>query len=140
MKIVICISLILFFFPIAVYADMSVYAEEYLQTLEARNAAVFYSQCNSEKPSPYVATLLFEIGSRRGLLIETKKPVVVNLATVIINDDGLEIIETHGGEYTRKRVIKLINELIKIRFKFLSPFRIEKFKADQIGDPQCINL
>ena len=139
MKSLINVALILLFYPMTLCADMEGYLKRYFQDLENRKVAVFFSKCSAESNSDYDAMIIFEVGSPSGLLIETKKDFVVNLSNVNITTKGFEIGDTHGGNYTRHRVISLINELMKNQFAFILPFRFEEFKKI-ISNNHCKNI
>ncbi|MFO0752294.1 MAG: hypothetical protein U0411_03080 [Thermodesulfovibrionales bacterium] len=128
------ISLILLLLPALSYGDMGDFAEDYLRDMEVRSAAVFYSQCESKPNGQYTATLIFEAGSTRGLLIERKDKTVVNLATVMLGEKGLTIEETHGGVYTYDRVKKLVDELAGYNFIFLSPLRVKALESSRTNN------
>lgn len=115
---------ILLFLPTFAIGDMGDFARDYISEMAGRNASVFYSQCVSKVTGQYTAVLIFEAGSKKGLLIEKKDKTVINLATVMIGEKGLTIEETHGGMYTYDRVKKLIDELAGYKFRFLSPVKI----------------
>ena len=132
------VLLLLLFSPIFSYGGMQDYANDYLKDMESRNATAFYSRCKSKADGRYMATLIFEVGSTKGLLIETRNRVVVNLATVIIGPKGLTIEETHGGIYTYERVKKLAEELVRYKFNILMPVR-EKVLESDIPSDTCVN-
>lgn len=117
--------------------DMNAYASKYLADIENGNTPVFFSGCES-KTIKYRATLVFEIGKSKGLLIEKMDKFVINLATVIIGDKGLIIEETHGGTYTYERVKKLANEIAKYRFYLLLPFTKQILENKELEE-SCLN-
>jgi hypothetical protein len=106
----------------------------YLSELEKKNASVFVAQCDvtikakkgAEKTSCR-ASLLIDVNTQKGLLIESEANVVVNLAAVGFNQNGLALGETNGGVYSYARVTGLIKELSHSRFILLSPFKKTTF-------------
>ncbi len=132
------IIMVFLLLPFTAHADMGEYAKQYFQEIESRNGAVFFSQCRNTQNFSYVATMLFEVGNKNGLLVEWKQNTVINLAKIIITPNGIELEETHGGIYTRERVYRLINELSKNKFKFLCPFRQVALK-ETMANETCTN-
>ncbi len=128
------IFLIALFLPVLSYGDMGGFVESCLRDIQARKAAVFYSQCESKADTKYTAVLMFEAGSAKGLLIERKDKTVVNLATVMIGEKGLIIEETYGGVYTYDRVKKLVYELVGYKFKLLSPLKVKDFERERASN------
>jgi hypothetical protein len=109
-------------------SDMGDFEKKYLYEIESRDSAIFFTCCGSKVNPKYSATLLFEVGSKTGLLVEKNDKVVINLATVKIGAKGIIIEETHGGVYSYERVKKLIDELIRHKFQFLIPMRVKEFE------------
>jgi len=109
-------------------SDMGDFEKKYLYEIENRDVAVFFTSCGSKVNPKYRAALLFEAGSKTGLLVEENDKVVINLATVKIGPKGVILEETHGGVYSYERVSKLIDELIKHKFQFLIPMRVKEFE------------
>lgn len=133
------ILFILLILTLPSYGGMEEFAKNYLQELESRNGSVFFTMCKAKINDDYTSTLVFEVGNKKGFLIEDKNKVVVNLATVIIGDKGIVIEETHGGVYTYERVKKLVDEMIKYRFTLLSPMKAEILKSNKPLD-RCENV
>jgi hypothetical protein len=125
-------------FPLFSYGNMDDFTKSYLEELDIRGASIFLSQCESTTDGQYTATLIFEVGSTKGLLIEKKKMTVVNLATVIFGNKGLVVEETHGGIYTYERVSKLLNELQGYKFSLLIPFSMRELETVKSFD-MCVN-
>jgi len=131
--------LIFLILPIPSHASMEDFAKNYLQEMESRNASVFFTMCKAKINDNYTSTLIFEAGSKKGLLIEDKDKVVLNLATVTIGGKGIVIEETHGGVYTYERVKKLVEEMIKYKFTLISPMKVEMLKSNKPLDI-CENI
>ena len=110
-------------FPSKSYGDMGDYANEYLLDLESRKASVFLSCCGSKTDVNYTAILVFEVDKKKGLLIEMNKNIVVNLANVSLENQGLTIEETHGGVFSYDRVKKLVANLVENCFYLMTPFK-----------------
>lgn len=134
----ICLALLLLLLPVTSNADMGSFAEDYLRGIEARRAAVFFSRCGSKTNSHYRATLIFEVGTRSGLLIEETNRAVVNLGTILLRPTGPSIEETHGGVYTRQRVEKLVEELVGYGFSLLAPLGVRALE-DAKPSRACVN-
>jgi hypothetical protein len=129
---------IILLFPLLSYGNMDDFTKSYLEELDISGASIFLSQCKSTTDGQYTATLIFEVGSTKGLLIEKKKMTVVNLATVILGNKGLVVEETHGGIYTYERVGKLLNELQGYKFSLLIPFSMRELETVRSFD-MCVN-
>jgi hypothetical protein len=128
----------LIFLPSLAYGDMNDFATAYLNAIESKKGAVFFSQCKSKINNRYTATLIFEVGNMRGLLIERNQKFIVNLATVELGTDGLVIEETHGGVYSYERVKRLVDELGGYQFRLLLPFRVKELGNLEPRD-MCLN-
>ena len=128
---------IIFLWPSSSFGQFDEFVRSYFDSLEKRNASVFYSQCGSRTDEKYLATLILEVGTEKGLLIERGQKVVLNLASVVITNSGISMEETHGGVYTMERVKKLIDELSGKTFRFIVPF--SKTKLDRVAASQCSN-
>ena len=120
-------------------SDMGDFEKKYLYEIENRDAGVFFTCCGSKVNPKYSAALLFEAGSKTGLLVEKNDGVVINLATVKIGAKGMIIEETHGGVYSYERVKKLVDELIRHKFQFLIPMRVKEFENVNPFE-MCVNV
>ena len=67
--------------------------------------------------------MVFEVDKKKGLLIEMNKNIVVNLANVSLENQGLTIEETHGGVFSYDRVKKLVANLVENCFYLMTPFK-----------------
>jgi len=121
------------------YGDMGVYADDFLKKMVDKKAAVFSSQCKGKADGQYTASLIFEIGSAKGLLIESRNKVVINLATVTIENGGSVIEETQGGVYSYERVKKLADELRGYGFYLLAPIKMNALESINSNDI-CLNV
>ena len=109
---------LLLFFASLAWGDMGSFAREHLEQLKSDNIPIFYSECRKKMGK---ALLVFGPSKKKGLLIEQREGVVINLAFVTINQGQFTVEETHGGIYSYERVHKLANELIKYHFTLLLP-------------------
>ena len=104
------------------------YVAHFLAHLEERHAPVFLAACHAPATG-YTARLLLEVGSRKGLLIETRNTSVIGVADMQINSEGLVVSETEGGIYSYARMRQLARELAGYRFELLAPFRVHDMQA-----------
>ena len=122
------------------YGSFGESAMNYLSEIERRNDSAFLSQCkyNNSTYEYYKATLIFEVSSKKGILIETNKKYVINMTNITIEDNGPIFEETHGGTYSYRRVENLINELVRYKFRLMTPFRVVDF-INAMPRDKCIN-
>ena len=114
--------------------DKGQFVTKLLQNIEAKHGAVFFSQCEWKAEALYRATLVFEVGSTRGILIEAEDEFVTSLADVNLESDGLKVVEADGGVYTYARVHKLISELASYKFRLLMPFKVKDLESARSAD------
>ena len=106
---------------LATGAPLDDYANQYFEKLRTSGTSVFYSECLRSSGK---ATLVFGLGEKTALLIESKNGGVVNLATILIDRSDFKIEDTHGGAYSYGRVRNLIKELLGYPFKFTLPAKL----------------
>jgi hypothetical protein len=75
----------------------------------------------------YSATVVIEIGSKKGLLIEKNGQTVISVATLSVHSKGFRIEDAHGSGDSHARVNKLVKELSGKQFQLLVPMRIKEF-------------
>ena len=97
------------------------YVAHFLADIEERHAVVFLTACHAPATG-YAASLLLEVGSRKGLLIETRNTSVIGVADIQVNSEGVVVSETEGGIYSYARMGKLVRELAGYGFELLAPF------------------
>lgn len=129
---------IIFLWPASSFGQFDEFVTSYFDGLEQTKASVFYSHCGSRTDGEYLATLILEVGTEKGLLIEMNRRVVLNLASVVITASGISMEETHGGVYTMERVQKLIDELSREAFRLITPFIRTKLDGVAAASP-CSN-
>ena len=103
------------------------FAERWLGELTRDKAAAFVSKCTVEEKG-YWAALLLPTGRNDGLLIEVREGSVVNLAKVEVTAQGLALGDTQGGEYSRDRALRLIDDLAMTGLILNQPFERTKLE------------
>ncbi len=97
------------------------YVAHFLADIEERHASVFLAVCHAPATG-YAARLLLEVGSRKGLLIETRNASVIGVADIQVNSERVVVSETEGGIYSYARMGKLARELAGYGFELLASF------------------
>jgi len=99
------------------------YTANYLEHMKRKAISAFYSECGRSSGK---AALVFGMGEKTALLIETERGTVVNLATISTGRSDFTIDETHGGTYSYERVRNLVKELLGYPFKFVMADKINE--------------
>ncbi|MDH4226574.1 MAG: hypothetical protein OEV59_02300 [Deltaproteobacteria bacterium] len=120
-------------------SDFDIYVQKYISDLEKEKAVVFMTRCGGESSTgkPYMATLIFRVDKKGGLLTEMLDGSVSNLADVVIDESGVKLTETHGGVWSYERTNKIVKEgLLKYGFHIFAPMTVDIF-ANYMPSNKC---
>ena len=118
----------------ALCGSLDDFTKNYLQRIEQKNAAVCYCVASWVTNAEYSATVVFEIGSKKGLLIEKNGQAVISVATLSVQSKGFRIEDAHGKGDSHARVNKLVKELSGKQFQLLVPMRVREFDSKKPWD------
>jgi len=90
----------------------------YLDEFACADRPVFLCQCRGDNGSRVV--LVIDMVEARGLFVEARDGVVVNVASLRVEKERVALLETQGGVASYARVQQLVDSMARSSFRMLT--------------------
>jgi hypothetical protein len=95
--------------------------ENRLEALAKSHTRVFVSDCNLSQVGGDKAILVLPVGSSSGTLVLVSRGNVYNGAGVAYDAKGAVLLDPGGGEWSRRRLQDIADQLSNFRFALMQP-------------------
>lgn len=100
---------------------------DFVEKIRTEGDAVLYNECSSEAGK---TLLLIILGPKTDVgFFEVQHGWLIEGTRVLIKGNEFEFVDPPGGQFTRARIRRFVEELLKGPFEFLTPNQIERLNS-----------